>query len=210
MGIRVIVADGASIVRQGVVALLSEEAGIDIVAEAESGLDAVSRAAELAPDLLLLDVGVSDQDDIETLRRISVCVPRTGVVVMAEYADPRFVENALQAGARGFLLQRCTVEELIKAVKTVAAGGIYFGGQVDDDAAERPGQGSRRDGSLTGREQEVMKYLVDGKSSREIARLLGLSVKTVECHRKQILKKLHLTNVAELTRYAIREGVIPL
>jgi DNA-binding NarL/FixJ family response regulator len=207
---RVLLADDHKILRQGLRTLLEQEKDIQIVGEADNGRSSVKLTSELAPDVVIMDVAMPDLNGIDATRRITEAGPRTRVLALSMHSDGRYVRGMLQAGARGYILKDCAAEELTHAIRTVMAGQIYVSpgvtGTIVNDyvrqltAADEPA-------TLTRREREVLQLLAEGGSTANIAAGLHLSVKTIETHRKRIMDKLDLRSIAELTKYAIREGI---
>ena len=207
---RVLLADDHKILRQGLRTLLEQEKDIQIVGEADTGRSSVELAGELAPDVVIMDVAMPDLNGIDATRRIAKAKPRIRVLALSMHSDGRYVRGMLQAGARGYILKDCAAEELTHAIRTVMAGQVYVSpgvtGTIVNDyvrqltAADQPA-------TLTPREREVLQLLAEGGSTANIAAGLSLSVKTIETHRKRIMDKLDLRSIAELTKYAIREGI---
>ncbi len=207
---RVLLADDHKILRQGLRTLLEQEKDIQIVGEADNGRSSVKLAGELAPDVVIMDVAMPDLNGIDATRRIAETEPRTRVLALSMHSDGRYVKGMLQAGARGYILKDCAAEELTHAIRTVMTGQVYVSpgvtGTIVNDYVR---QLSAADGpaTLTHREREVLQLLAEGGSTANIAAGLHLSVKTIETHRKRIMDKLDLRSIAELTKYAIREGI---
>ncbi|TDJ16468.1 MAG: response regulator transcription factor [Gammaproteobacteria bacterium] len=207
---RVLLADDHKILRQGLRTLLEQEKDIQVVGEADNGRLSVELTGELAPDVVIMDVAMPDLNGIDATRRITEADPRTRVLALSMHSDGRYVRGMLQAGARGYILKDCAAEELTHAIRTVMAGQVYVSpgvtGTIINDyvrqltAADEPA-------TLTRREREVLQLLAEGGSTANIAAGLHLSVKTIETHRKRIMDKLGLRSIAELTKYAIREGI---
>lgn len=212
MTIRVLLADDHRMFREGLRSLLAGQRDLEIVGEAADGLDAVALARRLEARVVVMDVEMPLLNGIEATRQIHAELPRVRVVILSMYADRRFVIEALRAGATGYLLKDCAFEELAHAVRAAAAGQVYLSasitGIVVEDYAR---QTSVVEGSiftlLTSRERQILQLLAEGKSTRETAQLLEISGKTVETHRAHIMDKLGLHSIAELTRYAVREGL---
>ena len=207
---RVLLADDHKILRQGLRTLLEQEKDIQVVGEADNGRSSVKLTGELAPDVVIMDVAMPDLNGIDATRRIAEAEPRTRVLALSMHSDGRYVKGMLQAGARGYILKDCAAEELTHAIRTVMAGQVYVSpgvtGAIVNDYVR---QLSAADGpaTLTRREREVLQLLAEGGSTANIAAGLHLSVKTIETHRKRIMDKLGLRSIAELTKYAIREGI---
>jgi DNA-binding NarL/FixJ family response regulator len=214
MGIRILLADDHKIVRTGLRALLEHEQGMEIIGEAQDGRLAIQMARELNPEIIIMDIGMPELNGIEATRHIVMELPRIKVIALSMYSDRRFVSRMLEAGASGYLLKDCAFEEIAKAIQTVIAGHVYLSpditGVVIDDYLR---QLTAKDGQaplyevLTTREREVLQPLSEGKTTKEIAALLKVSSKTIETHRSQIMEKLDIHSIAELTKYAIREGL---
>ena len=215
MSIRILLADDHKITRQGLCSLLGEQADMEVVAEAEEGRTAVRLVRELLPEVVIMDVSMPDLNGIEATRQIVGEFNDVKIIALSMHSDTLFVSEMLRSGASGYLLKDCAFEELAQAIRTVVAGKIYLSpaisGVLVDDYLHRM---SRADFSgsdvLTDREREVLQLIAEGKSTKQIALKLHISVKTVETHRRQIMNKLNIYSVAELTKYAIRKGLTSL
>ena len=215
MTARILLADDHKIVRDGLRALLDSQPGMTVVAEADNGRATVRLARELLPDLVIMDIGMPDLNGIDATRQISNELPGVRVIALSMHSDRRFVVQMFRAGASGYLLKDCAFEELARAVRAVLKNQTYLSpavaGPVMEDyiqylaSADEPGFSA-----LSPREREVLQLLAEGKSTREVAALLCVSIKTVETHRQQIMSKLDVHSVAELIKYAIREGLTSL
>jgi DNA-binding NarL/FixJ family response regulator len=207
---RVLLADDHKILRQGLRTLLEQEKDIQVVGEADNGRSSVKLTGELAPDIVIMDVAMSDLNGIDATRHITEADPRTRVLALSMHSDGRYVKGMLQAGARGYILKDCAAEELTHAIRTVMAGQVYVSPGVTGtivNAYVRQLTAAGAPATLTRREREVLQLLAEGGSTANIAAGLHLSVKTIETHRKRIMDKLDLRSIAELTKYAIREGI---
>lgn len=207
---RVLIADDHRIFRQGLRALLEKEPDIEVVGEAENGVRAVELARKLSPDVVIMDVTMPDLNGIEAARRIRASCSETCVIGLSIHSDKRFVAGMLDAGASGYLLKECAYEELILAIRRVVKGRTYLGTSLREKFQEGRSRGMRPSSVLTPREREVLQLLAEGNSTKDIASHLNVSVKTVETHRQHIMEKLGLHSIAELTKYAIREGLTSL
>jgi len=185
---------------------------MEVVGEAENGRDAVRLAKELSPDLVIMDVTMPDLNGIDATRIITSGGNSTKVIALSMYSDKQYVQGMIQAGASGYLLKDCAFEELVNAIRAVIGGNTYLspgiaGIVVQDYLNKLTHDRSSADTALTTREREVLQLIAEGKSTKEIANRLSVSVKTVETHRRQIMEKLGIYSIAELTKYAIREGL---
>ncbi|MCX5891968.1 MAG: response regulator transcription factor [Deltaproteobacteria bacterium] len=214
MGTTILIVDDHQILRQGLRSLIEKMPGLEVLAEAEDGRTAVRLAQTLLPQLVIMDVGLPDLNGIEATRQVLMVSPQTRVIGLSMHSDRRFVSNMLKAGASGYLLKDSAFEELATAIKTVMAGKSYLSQEVAhivfQDYVEGPKNQPTAFSVLTLREREVLQLIAEGRSNRQIAETLFLSIKTVETHRQQIMNKLNMHNVAELVRYSIREGLSPL
>jgi len=215
MTIKIILADDHQIVRQGLRTLLACEPDMKVVGEADDGRKTLRLAQELAPDVIIMDISMPDLNGIEATRQIMTEFPGIKVIALSMHSDSLFVLNMLKSGALGYLLKDCALEELVQAIRTVMRQQTYISPGVSDllvlDLAHswtaEPGSAYS---ILTNREREVLQLLAEGKGTLQIATVLCLSSKTVEAHRKQIMSKLGMHSVAELTKYAIRQGLTSL
>jgi DNA-binding NarL/FixJ family response regulator len=215
MTIRVLLADDHNIVREGLKSLLEKDPYIEVIAMADNGRKTVQLAGELKPDVAVIDIAMPEMNGIEATRRISRDVPEVKVLVLSMHSARRFVTEALSAGAKGYMLKDCAAEELVRAIHTVAGNETYLSPKVaglivKDYLKHAPDSVQSAEHCLTNREREILQLIAEGESTKEIAFELRVSIKTVESHRQQIMKKLNLHSVAELTRHAIREGLTPL
>jgi DNA-binding NarL/FixJ family response regulator len=215
MGLRVLLADDHRIIREGLRSLIEKHPGLEVVGEAENGRTAIKLAQELAPHIVILDVAMPDLNGIEAARQITRMVPGIKIIALSMHADKRFISGMLRAGASGYLLKDCAFEELVTAIQVVANKGTYLspgiaGVVVKDYVHHLPQPDTSAFSILTDRQREVLQFLAEGKSTKQIASALNISIKTVETHIQNITKKLDIHNIAELTKYAIREGLTSL
>lgn len=215
MSIRIVLADDHHIVRDGLRSLLEEQGDMEVIAEAENGRDAVALAAELRPDVVVMDVGMPDLNGMEATRQVLERARGTRVVALSMHSDRRFVAGMLEAGASGYVIKDAAFEELARAIRAAVDGRTFLcpavaGVVVEDYLNRRAADEPTPARPLTPREREVLQLLAEGSATKQIAARLGVSVKTVETHRSHIMAKLNIHSVAELTRYAIREGLTSL
>jgi DNA-binding NarL/FixJ family response regulator len=214
MSVRVLVVDDDALMRAGLRAVLSSDDGIEVVGEAIDGRDAVDRATRLGPDVVLMDVRMPRMDGIEATERLHAASPGTRVLVLTTFEEDDYVFGSLRAGASGFLLKRSRPEELIGAIRTVAAGDALLAPSVTrrviDRAADRlpPGGADERLADLTGREREVLEALARGLSNREIADALVVEESTVKTHVKRVLSKLGLRDRVQAVILAYEVGLV--
>jgi DNA-binding NarL/FixJ family response regulator len=210
----VLLADDHGIVRRGLKSLLETEPGLVVVAEAADGLEAVRLCEEHQPDLLILDVGMPKLNGIEVAARAQTLQRPPRVIILSMHADESYIMRALAAGARAYLVKDATDEDLLPAVRAVAAGKPFFSPAVtavlvEDYVRQLQARGlSDSYHLLTHREKEVLQLLAEGRSNKEVATLLDLSLSTVETHRANLMQKLNLHNTAEIVLYAVRKGII--
>lgn len=206
---RVLLADDHSLILTGIRALLADRC--DLVGAVENGRSLVEEALRLRPDLIILDVTMPLLNGIEAARQIRKAWPEAKLLFLTMHADPFYLREALQAGAAGYLLKSSANEELHKAIRCVLRGGTYLTdaipSEVRDTLSTPTGRLSRAT-SLTDRQKEVLQLLAEGRSNKEIAAILGVSVKTVEFHRGQIMRTLGVHTAAELARFAVRMGLV--
>ncbi len=215
MTTRVLLADDHRIFRDGLRPLLTAHPDLEVVGEAENGLDALRLCGELAPDVAVLDISMPGLNGIDVTRRLAREAPAVKVIVLSMHGDRRFVLEALRAGAKGYVLKDAGFEELLAGVLAVRDGRIHLSAALSEQVVRdyvnlaEADQGSAF-AVLSAREREVLQLLAEGLSTKEIAGRLNLSAKTVESHRKAVMDKLEIRSIAELTKYAIREGLTRL
>ena len=212
--IRILLADDHTVVRRGLRLLLEGQPEFSVVAEASDGKQAVEAAEASRPDVAVLDIAMPNLNGIEAAQRILSSVPSVAVVVLSMHADEGYVLRALKAGAKGYLLKDAAEGDLIEAIKTVTRGKTFFSSEIMKMLAEDYVREIRARGSedsyelLTPREREILQLLAEGKSNKDIAGMLNLSLYTVETHRRNLQDKLNVHSFAELILYAVRKGVI--
>ena len=214
MPIRILLADDHAILRRGLKALLDREADMEVVGEAADGRETLKQVEELRPDVVVLDITMPNLNGIEAARQIQAKGWGTAIIILSMHSDEGYVLRALRSGARGYLLKDTVEAELIRAIQAVAGGKAYFSPEVSKLLVEDYVQGMQERGIddsyelLTPREREVLQLLAEGKSSKDIARLLELSVYTVDTHKSNLMQKLSLHSMAELILYAVRKRII--
>jgi two-component system response regulator NreC len=214
MTIRLLLVDDHAVVRSGLKMLLAGEADVEIVGEAGSGSEAVTRAGSARPDVILMDIGLPDMSGIEAARQIKSNYPDISIVALTIHEDEEYFFKMLEAGASGYVPKRAAPEELLTAIRAAAAGEVYLYPSLakllvkDYLTQEREAETKSTLDGLTEREQEVLSLLAEGATNDEIAAALVISPKTVERHRENIMRKLNLHSRVELVRYAIRKGII--
>jgi len=213
MHIRVLLADDHKMVRQGLMSLIEKESGITVVGQAGNGRSTLKAVGETAPHVVVMDVAMPDLNGIEATRRLLKDKPDLKVVGLSGHADKQFVSQMLKVGASAYLLKDSAAEELVRAIRAVMVGKTYLSPDIAKGVVDQYVhtatcmEKNPAFVALTDREREVLQLIAEGKSTKEIARTLGVSVKTVETHRRNIMEKLDIHSVAELTKYAVREGL---
>jgi two-component system response regulator NreC len=213
--IKILLADDHRITRQGLRLLLEKESDMQVVAEADQGRAAVQLAAELSPDVIIMDVSMPDLNGMEATRQIVGKNENVKIIALSMHSDTLFVTEMLKSGVSGYLLKDCAFEELASAIRSVVSGKTYLSpsisGVVVNGYLHRLSKAETAGSDiLSNREREVLQMIAEGKSTKQIALKLHISVKTVETHRRQIMNKLNIFSVAELTKYAIRKGLTSL
>lgn len=214
MSITVFLADDHAVVRDGLKLLLETQADIRVVGEATDGRQAVRQVAQLLPRVAIMDIAMPELNGIEAARQIKEICPKTQVIILSMHSSSEHIFQALQAGARGYLLKEAAGIEVIQAVRKVNNGGRYLSQKVSDlvvDEYLRHGEAAAEDSPLTRlapREREVLQLVAEGKSSAQIARILPLSPKTVETYRSRLMKKLGLKDLSTLIKFALQHGLI--
>ena len=208
---RILVADDHDLVRVGLKQLLTARHGWEICAEARNGDEAVTLSTKHKPDVIVMDIGMPQLNGLEATRKICKMLPGTRIVILTMHFSDELVRDIIEAGARGYILKSDADRELVQAVETVANRGSYFTYRATDSLAgphKIPDLSAAKRRRLTGREREIAQLLAEGKTSKEVATLLKISVKTAETHRANLMRKLELHSASELARYAIRNKLI--
>lgn len=212
---RILLADDHKIVRDGLKALIEKEMGMEVIAEADTGRKALQLSRKLKPDIVVMDITMPDLNGIDATRQIVGELPGIKVVALSMHSQKQFIEGMLKAGVSGYLLKDGAFEELIDAVRTVMTGRLYLSPDITGIVVSEflKYQQAAQDAEaevLTLREREVLQLIAEGHTVKATAQALNISIKTVETHRSHIMKKLELYTVAELTKYAIRQGLTPI
>ena len=201
-------------VRQGLRALIEAEGDMEVIGEAGNGRQAVVQAKRNPPDLIVMDVAMPMLNGVQATRQIRATVPSAKILALSSYSDEDCVRQMMQAGVNGYLIKQTAANDLLRAIREIQRGGMFFSPaiakflrQQSQDALSR-GTSARRAGGLTTRESEVLQLIAEGYSNKQIAAELGISIKTVEKHRQQVMNKLNIHEIAGLTRYAIAKGLV--
>ena len=215
----VVLVDDHTVLRNGIRSILEQVDGVVVVAEAANGRHAIELAATHAPDIVLIDIGMPDLNGLEATRRIHAADPRIAIIALSMHADERYVTGMLDAGARAYLLKTCDSAELLRAIDAVQKGHVFVASDITHVLLDRRQGGHSKSGNRTGapapevltpREREVLQLIAEGLTNREIGVRLGVALKTIETHRTNVIRKLDLHSIAELTKYAVREGMTRL
>ncbi|MHC4143634.1 MAG: response regulator [Planctomycetota bacterium] len=212
---RILIADDHGIVREGLKSLLGEQSDMEVVGEGEDGQMAVQLAKELSPDIVIMDMSMPNLNGVEATRLILQHSPNTRVIILSMHSDRNIVKEALEAGASAYVLKSYLFDEMLRALEAVAKGRRHLSPRItdvviDDYVGKATGGESAKTPRLTGRERQIVQLVAEGKSVKEIARVLHVSPKTADTNRRQIMNKLGFSSVSELTKYALREGLTSL
>jgi DNA-binding NarL/FixJ family response regulator len=215
MGVKILLVDDHQIMRDGLRSLIEKQPNMEVVAEAENGRTAIKLNRKFRPDVVVMDIHMPDLNGIDATRQIVKEFPGTKIVAFSMHTDHQFVAGALKAGVSGYLQKDSAFEELARAIRTVVANQTYLsskiaGSVVRDYVDKMAVEEAMSPAALTAREREVVQLYAEGRTTKQIAEGLNLSVKTVETHRRHIMEKLDITSIAELTKFAIREGLTSL
>ena len=215
MRTKIILADDHKIIREGLRSLIEKQPDMEVIAEAQDGLTTVNLVQKLKPDVVIMDIGMPEMNGIDATTKITTEYKTVKVIALSMHSDRRFVMQMLKAGAAGYLLKDSAFEELVSAIHAVIAKQHYLSQKITDVVVQEYLQNLPRNEStvftvLTAREREVLQLIAEGKSTKQIASVLNVSVKTIETHRQQIMEKLDMHSIAQLTKYAIREGLTSL
>ena len=213
MTIRILITDDHQLFREGIANLLSASPLIEIVAQAENGQEAIKKAKELKPDIVIMDLSLPIINGVEATRILQKELPDTKVLVLSMHVEKNYIKEALESGAYGYLFKDCTYDQLIEAIITVNQGKKYLSDKITEVLIqdylnkEVVSEGSPE---LSERESEILKLIAEGKTTREISDLLFISVKTVGTHKQHILENLHFKTTADIIKYAIKKGIVSL
>lgn len=214
MKIKVLITDDHQLFREGLVRLLFSAEDIEVVAEAEDGLDAIEKVNHYKPDVLLIDIAMPEMNGIDVTRILKNKMPELKIITVSMHSDKQYVRGALAAGADGYLLKKCTYRQLTDAIYTVHSGKKFLSGEITEMVVNGYLEPSNNDSDayslLSEREKEIFILYADGKSTREIGEELFISVKTVGTHKQHILEKLNLKNNSDMVKYALKKGLIQL
>jgi len=213
--IKVLIVDDHRLLIDGLRPILEKQRGIEIVGVAADGKEAIEQAQLHLPDIILLDISMPRLNGLDAARKILNDLPDTKIIMLSMHADKRYIRESIHIGARGYILKESAISEVITAIREIQKGELFFSHEIEtqviQDYVKKIKDGDIPSHSpLTLREREVLQLLAEGNSTREVASLLVISIKTVESHRKQIMDKLELHSIAELTKYAIRTGLTQL
>jgi DNA-binding NarL/FixJ family response regulator len=213
MSIRVLVADDHTLMRDGLRALVSSAPDMEVVAEASDGREAIEQAQRTRPDVILLDIAMPGLGGLETVPALKRHVPEARILILTQYEQPEYVRRFLQLGVGGYVLKKAAAGELLAAIRAVHRGGLVVDPAVAHDVLRESTSGPRAATddpyeSLTERERQVLKLVAEGRSNKEVAAFLDISVKTAMTHREHVMRKLGLHNRTDLTRFALRRGII--
>ena len=215
--ISVFLADDHAIVRKGLRALLEHEAGMKVIGEAEDGIETVKKVEELLPGILVLDISLPLLNGLEVARKLNKRRPEIKIIILSMHDSEELVYETLRAGVKGYILKKSAPEQLVAAIQSVSLGKTFFSPEIVELISARMNeQGPQTENNLpqtpilTERESQILQLVAEGHCNREMAKILQISIKTVENHRAKIMEKMNFKNVADLIRYAISKGIIPL
>ncbi|MBT4287208.1 MAG: response regulator transcription factor [Deltaproteobacteria bacterium] len=215
MTIKIVLVDDHKIMREGIRAMLETENSLEVVSEAENGREALEIALDIKPDIIIMDINMPDMNGTEATRQIRKSCPETRIIALSMHSDRFIVTDMLQAGASGYLLKDCSGQDIITAIRTVHAGKNFLspeitGVVIEDYIQKSSKENPKSPAQLTTKEREVLQLIAEGNTSKEISSHLNIATKTVDSHRINIMNKLDIHNIAELTKFAIRYGITDL
>ena len=211
MSIKILLVDDHAMLRHGLSRSFEQEKDITIIGQAQDGYSAIDITKELSPDIVIMDIGMPGLNGIETTRRITQDNPGVKIIGLSMHSSDKYVREMFKAGASGYLLKNCSFDELVEAIKAIMSGNTYISPSIGDmiikEYTSKPDNEKSVFSILSQREREVLQLLAEGKSTKQIGQKLHVSPKTVEAHRLRIMDKLQIDNIAQLTKYAIQEGL---
>jgi len=215
MGVRILLVEDHIVMREGLRGLINQQADMEVVGEASDGEQAIELARQLKPDVIIMDVRLRGIDGVEATRQIKAEMPDLKVIVLSAYDNREYIMGMAKAGMSGYLLKDCAFDELVGAIRTVLEDKSYLSPDVarvildvESETQDTRGPAAARSASLSESDRELIKLFAEGKSAREIAQKDNLSIKTIEGRRRRIMRRMNIVTIAELTRYAVREGII--
>ena len=215
MGVRILLVEDHIVMREGLRGLINQQADMEVVGEADDGEQAIELSRQLKPDVIIMDVRLRGIDGVEATRQIKAEMPDLKVIVLSAYDNREYIMGMAKAGMSGYLLKDCAFDELVGAVRTVLENKSYLSPDVarvildvESQTQETRGPAAARSASLSESDRELIKSFAEGKSAREIAIKDDLSIKTIEGRRRRIMRRMNVVTIAELTRYAVREGIV--
>ncbi len=212
---KILIADDHSIVREGLKSLIEKQNSMQVIGEAEDGQKAIELTKELSPDIVIMDISMPNLNGIEATREIISHKPETKIIILSMYTDKHIVKESLEAGAKAYILKSNLLDELLNAITTIQANERYLspritGIVIEDYINLKTSDKTKKQIKLTSRERHIIQLIAEGKTIKEIARIVKISPKTADSNRRAIMNKLKIYNTAELTKYAIREGLTSL
>ena len=207
MPIRIVLADDHVLVRQGIKSLLERE-GMQVLAEASNGQEAVRKVEKLNPDVAIMDIGMALLNGVDAVRTLSRSCPKTKSILLTQHEEDQYVSEALHAGGKGYVLKSQIANDLVLAIRKVLRGEVYLSPGLADAVEAYGSKAERSAHPLTARERQVLQLIAEGMSNKEIASLLGVTIKTTESHRVRLMQKLDIHEVASLVRYAVKHGLV--
>src|SRR3984893_18337881 len=209
MPTRIILADDHALVRQGIKSLLERE-GLLVVAEASDGREAIRHAEALAPDVVVMDIGMPTLNGMEAARELARCCPKVKPILLTQHDEPQYVSAALRAGVKGYVLKSQITGDLVQAIQQVLRGQVYLSPGISGSVMAALHSKTQSADPLTSRERQVLQLIAEGESTKDVAALLGVSVKTAESHRSRLMQKLDIHETASLVRYAVKHGLVQI
>lgn len=208
MTIRVVLADDHNLVRQGIKSLLERD-GFQVVGEASDGQEALERVRSLQPDIAVMDITMPILNGLDAAREVRRCSVKTKTILLTQHEEEQYISEALDVGVKGYVLKDQVAKDLIQAIQQVSRGQVYLSPGVSEAVMEAyRTKAEKPKDPLTGRERQVLQLIAEGKSTKDVASLLNISVKTAESHRTRLMRKLDIHETASLVRYAVRQGIV--